>query len=299
MNQQGKLLITGANGFTGQHACKHFLEAGYNLTLVTRNESTISQNVQLEQCDLRDKFAVNKLIEKAKPDYLLHLAGQNHVGDSWLNPIDSLEVNSFSTAYLIEAIRTVNPDCKIVVTGSALQYDPASIASLTHPYSLSKTLQAIISQAWSILYNMDIVLAKPTNLIGPGFSNGICSLFARKIVDMEEGTTSKVLEVENVLTMRDFLDVRDAVSAYEILLTKGKPGETYEIATGNNRTLGEIINEYRALTPIEFEIHSRVNVLKEQQLTITPTNLYALGWKPVYQIQSSLKDILNFHRKNR
>lgn len=298
MNQQGKLLITGASGFTGQHACKHFLDAGYDLTVVLRKTSTLPENVQMELCDLTNKLAVKKLIERAKPDFVLHLAGQNHVGESWLNPIDSLEVNSFSTAYLIEAIRAVNPACKIVVTGSALQYDPALISSLTHPYSLSKTLQAIISQAWSILFNMNIVLAKPTNLIGPGFSNGICSLLAQKIVDMEEGTATKVLEVENVLTMRDFLDVRDAIRAYETLLTKGKPGETYEVATGNIRTLGEIINEYKSLTPIEFEIKSRLNVQTEKQITNIPSNLFELGWKPVYHIQSSLKDILNFHRQN-
>ena len=77
-----------------------------------------------EHCDLTDKVSVRNIVKEIKPDYLLHLAGHNHVGESWLHPVSSFEANVLSTLYLIDALREENPSCKIVVVGSALQFDP-------------------------------------------------------------------------------------------------------------------------------------------------------------------------------
>lgn len=292
-------MITGATGFTGRHACSHFLQAGFDITAVTRKAADINDQVQIEHCDLTDSTTVRKLVKKVKPQYVLHLAGQNHVGQSWLDPISSLKANSLSTLYLIEALRQESPSCKIVIVGSVLQFDPKEISTLTHPYSLSKTLQVLIAQSWVILYNMHIVIANPSNLIGPGFSNGVCSIFAKKIVDMEENEAERIIEVDNPNARRDFIDVRDAVRAYETLLTKGKSGEIYEICSGKSCSLEDIINEFKAITTVDFEIKSKLNNHMEQRAEITPLKLMNLGWKPMISLESSLRDILSFYRKNK
>lgn len=297
MNQHHKLLITGASGFTGQHACKHFVKAGFDVTAIINNNAYENKEVHIECCNLTKKDEVNNLIKKVKPHYLLHLAGQNHVGQSWIDPISSLEANSLSTAYLIDALRQENPACKIVVAGSALQFNPTNMSTLIHPYSLSKTLQVLIAQSWGVLYNMHIVIAKPSNLIGPGFSNGVCSIFAKKIADMEVNKAEKVLEVNNPNSYRDFIDVRDAVSAYETLLIKGESGEVYEIASGKSRSLEEIINVLKSITAIEFEVKSQLINQIEKQVDKRPVKLMKLGWKQAISFESSLKDILNFYRR--
>jgi GDP-4-dehydro-6-deoxy-D-mannose reductase len=298
MNQRIKLLITGASGFTGQHACKHFVKAGFDVTAIINNNAYENNEVHIERCELTIKDEVNNLIKKVKPDLLLHLAGQNHVGQSWIDPISSLEANSLSTAYLIEALRQENPACKIVVAGSALQYNPANISTLIHPYSLTKTLQVQIAQSWAVLYNMHIVIAKPSNLIGPGFSNGVCSIFAKKVADMENKKAEKVIKVTNPNAQRDFIDVRDAVRAYETLLLRGDPGEIYEIASGKNHSLKEIINRLKQLTTVKFELKSQTNEELEQKAEIIPVKLMKLGWNPAFSIETSLLDILNFYRRN-
>ena len=299
MNQQPKLLITGASGFSGQHACNHFIKAGFDVTGVIRNSSFAHKELQMEVCDLTSKDEVNYLVKKVKPQYLLHLAGQNHVGQSWIDPIASLEANSVSTAYLLEAVRKESPSCKILVAGSALQYNPANISTLSHPYSLSKTLQIQIAQGWAALYNMHIVIAKPSNLIGPGFSNGVCSIFGQKIAQMEKNRAERVLEVNNPHAKRDFIDVRDAVSAYEILLLKGHSGETYEIASGTNRSLDEIIKGFKSMTAIDFVVKSKWNNTNEDLVEIFPEKLMNLGWKQAIPFESSLKDILHFYRNQK
>lgn len=297
MSSLPKLLITGASGFTGNHACHHFSNAGFEVIAVARN-ITSNNHFYTECCDLTNKEDVAKLIKKNKPDYLLHLAGQNHVGTSWIDPVSSLEANFLSTLYLIESLRHENPTCKTIIVGSALQFDPKDISALPHPYSLSKTLQVLISQAWGVLYKVPIIIAKPSNLIGPGISNGVCSIFAKNIVAMEEGQREQVLEVNNIYAQRDFVDVRDVVKAYELLLKKGDMGQKYNIAYGKSRPLEEVINVLKSLTPTSFKISSQVEEQIEQKITIDTSDLLNLGWTPIIPFQTSLNDTLNFYRQN-
>ncbi|MED4029645.1 NAD-dependent epimerase/dehydratase family protein [Priestia megaterium] len=297
MSSLPKLLITGASGFTGKHACHYFSKVGFEVIAVVRN-ITINNHIQTECCDLTNKEDVKRLLKKVKPQYLLHLAGQNHVGQSWADPTSSIETNVMSTLYLIEALRHENPHCKIIVVGSALQFNPNQISTLMHPYSLSKTLQVVIAQSWEVLYNMPIAIAKPTNLIGPGFSNGVCSIFAKRIVNMEMNKVEKIIQVNNLDAERDFLDVRDAIKAYELILTKGSSGEIYDISSGKSYSLREIINSLKSLTTVDFKINSQVNDLKEEKVKNKPIKVLNLGWKPTIPLERSLEDSLNFYRRN-
>jgi GDP-4-dehydro-6-deoxy-D-mannose reductase len=292
------IMITGANGFTGQHACKYFINVGYHVIAITRTNKHIATKslITYEHCDLTNKKSVFSLIQKSKPDFLLHLAGQNHVGKSWNDPVTSLEANVMSTAYLLEALRLVNPTCKIVIVGSTLQFDPNNLSSLLHPYSLSKTLQVLIAQSWESLYGMDIMIAKPSNLIGPGVSNGVCSILAKKVIDMELHDAEKILEVNNLYVKRDFIDVRDAIAAYEMLFNYGISGEVYVVTSGKSRYLKEITDSLRLLSSIEFAIktlHSSV----EKTVEIKPSLLQSIGWKPIIPFEDSMEDILDYYRE--
>ncbi|WP_455920430.1 NAD-dependent epimerase/dehydratase family protein [Priestia megaterium] len=295
MNQQPKLLITGASGYTGYHACEIFAKFGFDITAVVHKRPYINKGIKWEVCNLCNEEEIKNLITKVKPEYVLHLAGQNNVGDSWEKPIYSLEVNSMATAYLIEAIRQENPGCKILIVGSTLQFNSASSSSFNHPYGLSKTLQSLIAQFWATLYNMHIVIAKPSNLIGPGFTTGVCSNFAKKIVNMKRDGVKSVLEVSNLDYSFDFLDVRDAVRAYHVLLLKGESGEIYDVSSGKSKSLGEIINIFREITKVNFEVKSYQNSDKQKKVNISPLKLNKIGWQPTIPLKSSLKDTIDFY----
>ncbi|MEJ9227125.1 NAD-dependent epimerase/dehydratase family protein [Priestia aryabhattai] len=298
MRKSPTVLITGANGYTGSHACDYFSKKGFNVVGVTRN-SYFEGEAQREVCNLTNKESVTKLIRKIKPEYLLHLAGKNHVGDSWITPTSFLEANLMSTIYLLEALRQENVACKVLIAGSALQFNPTDMSTLNHPYSLSKTFQSLAAQSWVALYNMDIIIAKPSNLIGPGPSNGVCSIFAKKIVDMENERSAKVLMVNNLKAQRDFLDVRDAVKAYEIIFKKGISGEIYDITSGLSHSLEEIVTELKTLTPLNFEIKSESNALLEEKFEIPPLKMLELGWRPSISLSTSLKDTITYYRQGK
>lgn len=294
-----KILITGASGFTGLHACRHFKKVGCDIIAVSRTNSAkiTDETIHTEQCDLTDKFQVSNLIKKINPDRVLHLAGQNNVQDSWMDPITSLEANVMSTALLMEALRQENPSCKIVIVGSALQADLAGNAPPQHPYSLSKTIQVLLAQAWESLYGMDIVVAKPSNLIGPGDSNGVCSVFARRVAEMELFQTDRVLLVNNLKAQRDFIDVRDAVRAYEKLFHIGKAGIIYDITSGKPRRLQEVTDALQMLSTVKINIETLENK-NEMTKVVKPTKLLETGWKPLIPFEKSIEDILNYHRRN-
>jgi GDP-4-dehydro-6-deoxy-D-mannose reductase len=291
-----KILITGANGFTGQYACQYFFNRGMDVTAVMRTPRIFYENIKIELCDLCNQDHTKRLIDKEKPDCILHLAGQNHVQKSWTTPATSFEANALATLYLLEAVRGVNRECKVVVTGSSLEYDPKKSAYPLHPYSLSKTIQALIAQSWSHLYDMNIIIVKPSNLIGPGESEGVCSIFAQKIIDRERNKTKLNIRINNPQAQRDFLDVRDGVRAYHILLEQGVPGEVYNIASGNSRTLQNVIEVYEKLinNKIDYEC---THLSEEEQVKIDLKKIQSLGWKPLITFESSLTDILNFYRK--
>ncbi|WP_449443996.1 NAD-dependent epimerase/dehydratase family protein [Ureibacillus acetophenoni] len=153
----------------------------------------------------------------------------------------------------------------------------------------------MLSEVYASLYNLDVLIAKPSNLIGPGHSAGVCSILAQKIALMEQGKEEKKIVIDNLLAQRDFLDVRDAIKGYEILFLKGKSREVYDLKTGNLRNIREVVEHLKLLAKVDFE----VNTLYEKKETIPLINsnhLKSLGWRPLIPFEQSMKDILDFQR---
>lgn len=293
-----KILITGANGFTGRHAIDYFSQKDMDVVAVVRTKTTFQQplNYYIEECDLTTEQVVNDVIKKVKPDYVLHLAGRNSVEESWKSPAYYIKTNTMSTLYLLEALRNYCPKSKIIIAGSALQFDPRSTSIPVHPYSLSKGLQVLVAQSWKQLFGIDITIAKPSNLIGPGFSNGVCSIFARKISKMEQGKIEPIIEVSDLTATRDFVDVRDAVRAYDHLLKKNTIEDVYEICSGIPRSLEEVIKTFQSLTETKLIIKDRKAASKQFSPIMNNRNIRDLNWEPLIPFEKSLNDTLQYYR---
>ncbi|GAA0851687.1 NAD-dependent epimerase/dehydratase family protein [Bifidobacterium pullorum subsp. gallinarum] len=302
-----KILITGAAGFTGLHACDYFVQQGCTVIAAGRNKQALEsiQGVIPAVCHLENREQVDILIQESLPDYILHLAGKNSASESWKQPASYMESNVMATIYLLEALRQHCPDSRLVMVGSRLSVDPAKgAAAVPHPYSLSKTFASWSAAAWHGLYNQHIVLAEPSNLIGPGESTGFCTLLARYIAGYETGRNFPLFRISSRYESRDFLDVRDAVAAYSILLQVGTPGMTYPISSGTEHTLGELAEALllhsQAAVPMDWGPESAPLSLDSlnkgtggQQGTEL---LRALGWNSQYPLERSLADIMDYAR---
>lgn len=290
-----RILITGANGFTGQHACKHFSDARMDVTAVVRTRKNVLEGYHTVACDLTNQDQVKRLVEEVRPQYVLHLAGRNQVADSWNEPVSYIEVNVLGTLYLLDALAAAG-SCRILIAGSMLSFSLSGKPQPLHPYSLSKTLQMLVSQSWNHLFGLDLMVAEPSNLIGPGYSNGICGLLARKIVNYERGLDLTPFKLSSLVEQRDFVDVRDAAAAYCLMFKSGKTGGVYPIGSGSLHSLGDLITCYQSLTrePLPLEIGQTANLQEPKPVDMLP--MRELGWSPHIPFQTSLEDILGFFR---
>jgi GDP-4-dehydro-6-deoxy-D-mannose reductase len=290
------ILITGANGFTGQHACEHFTASGMKVIAVVRKENKLIVHAdQVQICDLTDRVQVHQLIRETMPNYVLHLAGRNAVQDSWADPIGHMDANVMATLYLLNALRGY-PDCRIVVAGSMLSFTLNENPQPLHPYSLSKTFQMLAAQSWSHLFQQQIMVARPSNLIGPGYSNGLCGILAKKAVKIEHGVENTPFRLSSLIEQRDYVDIRDAVKAYEHILLYGKAGTVYPVGSGSNRTIGEIVKAFQSMIAVELplEIGQIDGYVPPNPIDLAL--MKALGWRPEISFEQSIADIIHFYR---
>lgn len=305
-------MITGAAGFTGRHAVNYFAAKGKEVIAVIRKpilaEASLSASpvfpvgVRVYICDLGDRKAVAEMMETLAPDDVLHLAGKNSVPESWQNPLLYMETNVMATLYLLEALR-LRPSSRILVVGSRLKYRIGAELP-PHPYSLSKTLEELVSLAWRTLFKQQVILAEPCNLMGPGPSTGFCSLLAGHIVRSEQGEQQASFKVSSRSALRDFLDVRDAVRAYEYILSKGENGTIYRIESGTQRMLGEIaewmLKQSPVVVPMEWGNTLSEKPVIEAETPCSPEEAAtSLGWRAEIPFEQSLSDIMDYFRVGR
>jgi GDP-4-dehydro-6-deoxy-D-mannose reductase len=292
-----KILITGASGFTGFHACKYFSDSGYKVTGLVNSNKMKKSNISLYKCDLLKLKQLESIMEKIKPDYVLHLAGENNVSTSWENPLQSFHVNVIGTLNLLESVRKYAPVSRVLIVGSVIDFNPCDGLLPNHPYGVTKYLQSVLSQCWGELFNIHVLLAKPSNLIGPGQSSGVSSIFAKKIAAMENKQEMGKLDIENIHVQRDFLDVRDAVVAYEFLLNKGDVQQIYAIGSGVSRSLVDVVNTLLLFSEARVEYHTDPRGEPQDPFVVDISNITALGWLPHISFEQSMKDTLDYYRE--
>ncbi|COG17039.1 dTDP-glucose 4%2C6-dehydratase [Streptococcus pneumoniae] len=140
----------------------------------------------------------------------------------------------------------------------------------------------------------NIIIAKPSNLIGPGESNGICSILAKKMIDIESGRSKAIIEVNSLKDSRDFLDVRDAIKAYHVLLRDGINGKQYNIGSGVKRSLLNVLEQYKELTQLNFFIEETEKSGSDSNESLAIEEIKRLGWIPEIEFHQSLKDVLEY-----
>lgn len=301
-----RVLVTGASGFSGRHVCRTLAAAGCDVAAVVSPRSAGKAAGGIEGasvahvCDLTDREAVQTLWRSAAPDAIVHLAGQNAVNASWMAPDATLAANLMSTAFLLEGARS-RPGCRILVVGSMLRGAEDGLSDSLHPYGFSKTVQVAAALAWHRWYGLSVVVAEPSNLIGPGGSLGLCGKIAAWAAGAERPTPGARVEpfqLSSLEERRDFLDVRDAADAYATLLLKGEPGTAYALESGTLRTLREVKEAFdrAAAAPLPWQIG--------QSSAPSPaprdaSAVRALGWRPRIPFERSIADALEEQRERR
>lgn len=311
------VLITGAGGFIGSYLAEELLGRGVPICAAVHRgpgqlaplADRFADRMRIAPVEMTDAMAVDRLVAGERPSSVVHLAAQDLIAPSWQDPAGTFATNMTGTYHLLDAIQRHAPQARVIVASSSAAYGlpPSSGGSPIleeapfqpgNPYGVSKVAQEMVAIMAGRSLGLAVIRVRPFSLIGPRKAPDAVSDFARGIVRVERGETD-ALSVGNLNAARDFLDVRDAVQALALLLERGRRGDAYNLCTGVQRTLREIVEAFMAVSGRAVNVRvdpARLRASDDPVLVGDPGKLQRLGWQPEIPLRQSLLDILEYWR---
>lgn len=312
-----RFLITGFSGFVGRHFLKYLYETDENASIMgldirepAFDFSVYSDrlDIQYQTVNLLDKEALMDILRSFKPQYILHLASYSSVAYSWQHPEESFVNNTNIFLNLTSALKELELPCRVLSIGSSEEYGNVSTEQLplredmplqpVSPYAVARVSQEMLSKVFVDSFHMDIILTRSFNHIGPWQDERfVVPSFIRRILDIKEsGASEGTIETGDTTIVRDFVDVRDVVHAYYMLLMNGTPGEIYNICSGKEIALSDIIDQIADIVGIRVDTKvnpefirpndNRIVVGSREKLT------KELGWEPEMPWEQTLRDMV-------
>jgi GDP-4-dehydro-6-deoxy-D-mannose reductase len=303
-----RVLVTGADGFIGRHLVRRLIETGHEVAAGCRpgGESVDRwlgaqwrNAVNVVDLEITEAPSVTEAM-RTKPDAIVHLAAMAYSPDAQADPAQAWKVNVGGTAQLLRAAaerRPLGSEGPIVlVTSTAEVYGegeprPRVETDVPHPlspYAWSKLGAEVAGGHAHNAWALRVIIVRPFPATGPG-------QIKRMIPGWLAALRSGQKEIEGDPTVvRDYLDVRDMAEAYVALLGSGRPGETYNIATGRAIRFGELLTTLGAMMGVEAHL---VPPLKPRiglpHLVGDPGKLAQhTGWQPTIPLERTLADMI-------
>jgi GDP-6-deoxy-D-talose 4-dehydrogenase len=236
-----RILVTGADGFTGVHFVKQAREAGYEVFEFNAN--------------LTDPDAVQAQVDAAAPDVVVHLAAISFVGHD--KPSAFYDVNVIGTLNLLDALlKLPKPPKRVLLASSANVYgncEQSPISETQEPaplnhYAMSKLAMEHLAKTYAD--RLPLFFVRPFNYTGPG---QVESFVIPKLVAHFKRRAAMV-ELGNLTVEREYNDVRMVTHAYLKLLDKSLVGQTYNICSGKTYTLHQVIETLAELTNHQIKV---------------------------------------------
>lgn len=289
-----RVLVTGSSGFLGGHLCRHLLADGFEVFGAHPAPAATGSEVPERQLDILDRGAVGNLVDDLRPSAIVHLAGLSHVGASWDRIPEYFAINYVGVEHVLDAAKGV----RFLLASTSEVYGQVSAENQpigeetplapSNPYALTKAAaERLVLRAGGVVVRM-------FNVVGPGQSPSFALPdFARQLAE-QVNQHQAVLKVGNLEARRDFLHVRDAVSAYSHLIRKGTEGEVYNLGSGKAFSIREALDELIRVSALDVEVEidpSRIRPIDIPLLCADNSKLGSLGWRPRSNLSDALRDL--------
>ena len=303
------ILITGISGFVGSYLADYFIRHEKEIHIhgfdLVAPHCSPGSDIHFHLADLLDKGLAEELIQQIRPAVIIHLASFSSVGDSWRDPIKSFKNNTNIFLNLLEITHSLKIPCRILSVGSSEEYGIVKNGDLpltedkplnpVSPYAVARVAQEQLSHIYAKGFGMDIVCTRSFNHIGPGQTDKfVVSSIGKQFAEIKKGEREK-LHIGNTAIIRDFLDVRDVVRAYYLLIKKGRGGETYNICSGQGISVAQIIALYAEISGLDPQVETRPELLRPVENPVVTGSFEKLaahvGWQPEITLMNSLRDI--------
>jgi nucleoside-diphosphate-sugar epimerase len=262
-----RALITGATGFSGKY-----------LIRLLESENVAVSTLSLRSCELTNTKRITEELEKAQPDYLFHLAGIA-TGNS---AEEFFRINVLYATKLFRASQDANLMSRpILLVGTAAEYGRADDEDLplreTTPcrpynyYGMSKLMQTLAGLSEAESENRSIVVARPFNIVGRGMPAHLAlGSFARQLAEIKAGVRRPILEVGNLGSRRDLIDVEDVVRLYwKLIRCEGAYGKVFNLCTGVATATGDALDLLIKASGLPVRVESTPSLHKDLDMPIS------------------------------
>lgn len=311
-----KILVTGGCGFIGSNFINYWFKehpqdeilnvdaltyAGSSENLVSHQENPRYHFVHADICDAKKMLELTKSV-----DIIVHFAAETHNDRAIIDPSIFVKTNVLGTHVLLEAARQNNilrfhHISTDEVYGALPLETSQKFTELTtynprSPYSASKAAADHLVRAYFHTYGLPITITNCSNNLGPfQFPEKIIPLFITNILKGK-----KVPLYGDGLYVRDWIHVEDHCSAIDIVLQKGKIGETYLV--GANNEVSNLILAQKILALLgkddSFIQHVPDRLGHDRRYALDSSKLRALGWKAHYDFDEVLRLTVQWYKEN-
>lgn len=291
-----KVLVTGAAGFIGRNL-QEFLEGkGVEVVAVVRSKSQSAGNSYVLNLPNKDIY---EIIEKEKPDAVIHAAGTASVGFSVEQPFLDFNVSVPGTAIILDAIRSHSPKSHFVFLSSAAVYGNQG-ALLTErspvqpisPYGYHKWMGELLCREYSNLYDVNTTIVRIFSGYGPGLKKQVIYDLSRKAKKAnDKGQSLEVIGTGN--ETRDFIHIADVCQAISLILERKPKDPVFNLASGKEVTISAVADLVLGLCPNISTVRYTNNTRKGDPLNWRAdiSMLKDLGFSPTVSLADGVKEV--------
>jgi len=318
--QQRNVLVTGGNGFIGGALSRELVGQSANVTLIVRDWPKLGAleflglegKVNIVKGSVADLEFILRILAEYDIDAVFHLAAQAIVKIANASPLSTFESNIKGTWTILEACRQFPQVKRIVVASSDKAYGDQKQLPYTEdtpllglsPYDASKACADILARSFYHTYKLPLAVTRCANTYGEGDLN-ISRVIPAVIISGLKGESPVINN--NGISIRDFLYIKDAVSAYLLLAQaldrKEIQGQPYNFGLNKPVTMLDLANLILLLvgrSDIKPKVISECKTSAEidQQSVSFEKAKTELGWEPKWSLEQGLKETINWYKEH-
>lgn len=297
-------MIIGINGFVGAYLKAELKEFGYDVYGCDR--VSLKGDERFYKADITDYNELYRLLDSIKPSYIFNLAAISSVGLSWEKPQETISVNVCGTINILEAVRRVGCETKILLIGSSEEYAPShkpvaekDKLDAVNPYGISRITIEEFASIYRSRYGLNITCVRAFNHTGLGQTpTYVIPSFIEQVADIAKMGGGRNINVGNISVFRDFSDVRDVVCAYRLIAECDEKIAVINVGSGKALKIEEMLNYIISLS------NQRINVVIDKD-RFRPADLpycccdntllkKKTGWQPKHDIFDTLREMYNY-----
>ena len=316
MNQNTKVLITGAGGFIGSHLVERCVEAGFKVRAFvhynSRNfhgwleSSPVYNELEVVAGDIRDYDSV--LAASDGCDTVFHLAALIGIPYSYVSPQAYIRTNIDGTYNVLQACRTLQTP-NILVTSTSETYGTAQYVPIDEkhpavgqsPYSATKIAADQLAISYHRSFGLPVKIVRPFNTYGPRQSAR--AIIPTVITQILAG--KRELSLGNLAPTRDLTFARDTAAGFlAIAKHNGLHGDPVNIGMGWEISIGDLVQKVASLMGVEVSTASaaerqRVAASEVERLLADASKLRnSTGWAPEYDLERGLRETIAWLEKH-